>query len=87
MFQEKIWHTLCIQVGTAWRQTPPLTAVRRHRDARPRVERGDARHDLDGPGHKYLEPVVDGSRVFVSSCDTIGAGPAHLEAWELVTGP
>lgn len=47
------------------------------------VERGA----LDGPGHKYLEPLVLGDRVFVGSCDAIGAGPAHLEAWDLVTAP
>jgi hypothetical protein len=47
------------------------------------IERGA----LDGPGHKYLAPLVLGDRVFVGSCDTIGSGPAHLEAWDVVTQP
>jgi hypothetical protein len=38
---------------------------------------------LDGPGQKYAQPAVIGSRAFVTSCQTIGQGPAHLEGWEL----
>lgn len=42
------------------------------------------RGSLDGPGQKYIEPLVIGNRVFVTSCDTIMTGPTHLEAWDVV---
>jgi hypothetical protein len=45
------------------------------------VERGE----IDGPGQKYIEPAIDGDRIFANSCDTINAGPSHLEAWDVVT--
>jgi len=41
------------------------------------------RGHLDGPGQKYILPVVDGTRVFVTSCDTPFEGPTHLEVWDL----
>jgi hypothetical protein len=45
------------------------------------------RADLDGPGQRYQEPAVDGTRFFVNSCDSpyaLPAGPSHLEAWDVV---
>ncbi len=41
------------------------------------------RAEIDGPGHKYIEPAVLGDRVFVTSCEDIFDGPAHLEIWDL----
>jgi hypothetical protein len=44
-----------------------------------------ARGALDGPGEKYILPAIVGRRAFVTSCDSVGDGPTHLEAWDLVT--
>jgi hypothetical protein len=41
------------------------------------------RGGIDGPGQKYIQPLVLGARVFVTSCDAIADGPTHLEAWDL----
>lgn len=38
---------------------------------------------LDGPGHKYIEPAVIGTRVFVTSCEEVMTGPTHLEIWDV----
>jgi hypothetical protein len=46
------------------------------------VDRGE----LDGPGEKYIEPAVLDRRLFVTSCETIGEGPSHLEGWDLADG-
>ena len=50
-----------------------------------RVEDGAivGRLGLDGPGRKYLEPIVDDQTVIVGSCEREGGGPSHLEAWGL----
>jgi hypothetical protein len=54
-----------------------------------RVDDGEIveRADLDGPGQRYQEPAVDGTRFFLNSCDSpyaTPAGPSHLEAWDVV---
>lgn len=38
---------------------------------------------LEGPGRKYLEPIVDGDQLIVGSCEREDGGPSHLEAWGL----
>lgn len=38
--------------------------------------------DLDGPGQRYVRPLVVGDRVWVSSCAS-GDGAGHLEAYRL----
>ncbi len=40
------------------------------------------RAELDGPGQRYVRPLVVGERVWVSSCAP-GDGPGHLEAYDL----
>lgn len=55
-----------------------------------RVDDGEIveRADLDGRGQRYQEPAVDGTRFFLTSCDSPYAtpsGPSHLEAWDVVT--
>lgn len=48
-----------------------------------RVEDGTivGRLPLDGPGRKYVLPIVDRDAVIVSSCEREAGGPSHLEAW------
>ena len=44
------------------------------------------RQTLAGPGQRYVEPLVLGDRLYLSSCEGDG-GPGHVEAFTLASGP
>ncbi len=69
-------HAVVIDVGL--RDDPGVLYLVRVRDGAV-----VSRTPLDGNGQRYAMPLVDGARVWVSSCEAPGEGAGHFEAFDL----
>ena len=69
-------HAVVIDVGL--RDDPGVLYLVRVRDGAV-----VSRTPLDGNGQRYAMPLVDGARVWVSSCEAPGEGAGHLEAFDI----